>query len=172
MLEIDSMRDIRHDLRERLATISGRYADELAKYEETRLALEQQHRDTMAALDRERAALEQLLTIEEEREGIVPGSAESRRTARLVPLADFLMTKVYTHGPIEKDHLRHEANLAGYFAERNGRTFHATLMNLTKCSRLIHLSDGKYACPPRDSTPLFSTGAEWTEARSVESPRN
>jgi hypothetical protein len=159
-LEIDSMRDIRYDLRERLASISGRYADELSKYDEKREALERLHRETIAALERERMAIEQLLAIEEERQGIPPTSAEARKTARLVPLADFLITKVYTHGPIEKDQLREEVNLAGYFAEGNGRTFHTTLMNVTKCRRLIRLPDGRYACPHRDSVALFGVGAE------------
>src|SRR6266699_433869 len=85
-VETDSMRDIRHDLRERLASISGRYADEMAQYQEKREALDNAHRDTMTALDREKVAVEQLLAVEEERQGILPAAVEARKTARLVAL--------------------------------------------------------------------------------------
>jgi hypothetical protein len=152
----DSMRDIRHDLRERLASIGGRYADELSQYDQRREALEQEHRATIVGLERERIAVEQLLAIEEERHGISADAVEARKTARLVPLAEFLITKVYTHGPMEKDQLREEANLAGYFAEGNGRKFHTTLMNIAKYGRLIHFPDGRYAFPGRQSAPLFN----------------
>jgi hypothetical protein len=150
----DSMRDIRHDLRERLAALNGRYVDEMVQYDQKREALEEGHRTAITTLERERLAVEQLLAIEEERQGIAPAAAEARKTARLVPLADFLIAKAYTHGPIDKDQLREEANLAGYFAEGNGRTFHATLMNVTKCGRLVHRPDGRYAVPDGPAATL------------------
>jgi hypothetical protein len=153
----DSMRDIRHDLRERLASIGGRYADELSQYDEKREALEREHRTAIVGLERERIAVEQLLAIEEERHGIPADAVEAGKTARLVPLAEFLITKVYTHGPMEKDQLREEANLAGYFAEGNGRKFHTTLMNITKCGRLVHRPDGRYAFPARHPATLFGS---------------
>ena len=157
------MRDIRHDLRERLASISGRYADEMTQYQEKREALDNAHRDTMTALDREKVAVEQLLAVEEERQGILPAAIEARKTARLVALDDFLVTKVHAHGPLDKDQLRAEANLAGYFAEGNGRTFHVTLMNVTKCGRLVHLPDGRYAFPERRGAALFGGADQTTE---------
>jgi hypothetical protein len=151
------MRDIRTDLKERLAAVAGRYADAMVEYDRQREALEEAHSKTIAALDRERAALEQMLAIEEGRTGAAP-LTEARRAARLVPLADFMVTKVHAHGPLDKDQLRAEANLAGYFSEADGRTFHTTLMNITKCGRLIRLPDGRYAFPDRQPETLFSDG--------------
>jgi hypothetical protein len=148
------MRDIRHDLRERLAALNGRYLDAMALYQAEREALDNGHRVTITALERERTAVEQLLAIEEERQGFPPAAVQARKTARLVALDDFLVTKVHAHGPMDKDHLRAEANLAGYFAEGNGRKFHITLMNVTRCGRLVRLSDGKYAFPERQP-PMF-----------------
>jgi hypothetical protein len=162
-VETDSMRDIRHDLRERLASISGRYADEMAQYQEKREALDNAHRDAMTALDREKVAVEQLLAVEEERQGILPAAVEARKTARLVSLDDFLVTKVHAEGPMDKDQLRAEANLAGYFAEGNGRTFHVTLMNVKRCGRLVQLPDGRYAFPERHAAMLFGSDDQPTE---------
>jgi hypothetical protein len=148
------MRDIRHDLRERLANISARYLDEMYEYDQKREALEEGHRTTIEGLDRERTAVEQLLKVEEERHGASPGEVEARKTARLVPLATFIETKVHAHGPMDKDQLRAEANLAGYFIDGNGRTFHATLMNIAKCGRVLQLPDGRYAFPERPARAL------------------
>jgi hypothetical protein len=144
------MRDIRSDLKERMAGVASRYADAMVDYERQRDDLEKNHTMTIAALDRERAALEQLLAFEDQRDGV--GSSEIKRTARLVPLADFMITKVHAHGPMEKDQLRSEASLAGYFADGNGRTFHLTLMNITNAGRLVRLPDGRYAFPERGSS--------------------
>jgi hypothetical protein len=149
----NSMRDIRNDLKERMAGVASRYADAMVDYERQRGELEKTHTLTITSLDRERAALEQLLVIEDQRNGIEP--SEIKRTARLVPLADFMVTKVHTHGPLEKDQLRSEADLAGYFADGNGRTFHLTLMNITNAGRLTRLSDGRYAFPEREPNSLF-----------------
>jgi hypothetical protein len=146
------MRDIRQDLRERLAGISARYFEEMYNYDQKREALEEGHRTTIEGLDQERVAVEQLLKIEEERHGASPSEAEVRKTARLLPLAAFIETKVHAHGPMDKDQLRAEANLAGYFVEGNGRTFHTTLMNITKCGRVVQLPDGRYAFPQRSAT--------------------
>jgi len=113
------MRDIRHDLRERLAGISARYLDEMYEYEQKREALEEGHRTTIDALDSERIAVDQLLKIEEARHGISSSEVEIRKTARLVPLATFIETKLHAHGSMDKDQLRAEANLAGYFLDGN-----------------------------------------------------
>jgi hypothetical protein len=155
------MRDIRTELRERLAAIAGRYADALSEYDRQLEALEQTRRNLVEALDRECAALEVLLAIEDQRAGVTPAEIEVRRTARLLPLADFLTTKVHAHGPMDKDELRREADLAGYFAEGDGRTFHTTLMNISKGGRLIRLSDGRFAFPQREqSSPDFQSEEE------------
>jgi hypothetical protein len=163
----DSPRDIRHDLRERLGIIAGRYADAISEYEEKRNALDQNYRETIKALDHERAVIDQLLQIEESRHGGPPADVAIRKTARLVALGDFLVTKVHAHGPLDKDQLRQEATLAGYFADGNGRKFHTTLMNITNGGRLIRLPDGRYAFPQRDQTPLFEETGETDEPKTL-----
>jgi hypothetical protein len=152
------MRDIRNDLRERIAAVSSRYAEAMGDYEQQRDALEGGHRKLIAELDRERAALQQMLTIEEQRDGLP--TTGTKRPARLVSLADFMVTKIHAHGPLDKDQLRAEADLAGYFSdgEGDGRTFHTTLMNITKGGRLIRLPDGRYAFPERKAGALFGMG--------------
>ena len=64
------MRDIRTDLRERLASVAARYSDEIDEHNRKFEALKRSHEETLRALARERAALEQLLAIEDERAGI------------------------------------------------------------------------------------------------------
>jgi hypothetical protein len=140
------MRDIRTDLRERLADVIERHADTAAEFERKRKALEQEYRGHLDTLGRERAALEQLLAVESERSG-TPGPTLAQKLTTLVPLGDFLVAKARAHGPMEKDQLRAEAKLAGYFTNGDGRTFHVTLMNIKKGGSLVQLPDGRYACP-------------------------
>jgi len=147
------MRDIRTDLRERLASVLARYSDEITEYNRKCEALEASHKKTLTALAAERAALEQLLAVENERHDI-PAPTLAQKIATLVPLRDFLVAKAQAHGPMEKDQLRAEAKLAGYFADGNGRTFHITLMNVTERVQLAHLPDGRYAAPNREPAML------------------
>jgi len=150
------MRDIRTDLRERLRTVLAGLHDAETEYDHQRELLELQYRDRVAALGREKAALEQLLAIEDRRAGIEP--THDTPAVRLVPLADFLVTKVHAHGPMAKDRLRIEAHAAGYFADKNGRTFHITLRNIERSGRVVRLPDGCYAFRQRDPSPLFGMG--------------
>jgi hypothetical protein len=138
------MRDIRNDLRERLASVAARYVDEIDEHNQKLKSLEKSHEETLTGLARERAAVEQLLAIEDERAGI-PALTLAQKLAVLVPLGDFLVMKVQHHGPMQKEQLRAEARLAGYLPDGNARVFHITLMNVTKCGRLVHLPDGRYA---------------------------
>jgi len=148
------MRDIRIDLRERLSALNESYLCEMSGYDEKREALEQEHRNKISTLERERVATEQMLTIEEQRHGALPLAAASKAMGHLVALPDFLITKVFSHGPMDKDQLRAEAALAGY---ENGRKFHTTLMNITNGGKLVLAGDGRYAFPHR-STSLFEPG--------------
>lgn len=154
------MRDIRPDLRERLAAVVQRYSDDTAEFEHKRATLEQEYKRRLDALARERAALEQLIVIEGERAGI--GAATlTQKLATLVPLSDFLTAKAMTFGPMEKGQLRAEAKLAGYFTKSDGRTFHITLMNMKNSGRLVQLPDGRYACPAiQPTTSEHPKGAE------------
>jgi hypothetical protein len=147
---IGGMRDILEGLSERLRSVAARYADEVANYSEARNALEAKHRETIAALNAEQSALEQLMRLEAERTGqsrpepVLPSKPK-------LSLLDFLLTKAHADGPIEKDELRRHAELAGYFAdgEAGGRKVHTTLMNLASAGRLHRLPDGRYAFPER-----------------------
>jgi hypothetical protein len=149
------MRDIRSDLRERLAAVHGRYADEMANYTEKREELEKAHREAINSFERERAAIEQMLAVEDQRSGIAPAVSEARKTARLVRLEDFLVNKVAAHGDLSKDELRAEAELAGYFEEGDGRKFHLTLMNITNAGKLVRSLGGRYSYPHRDALNHF-----------------
>ena len=156
------MRDIRNDLRERLANVNGRYADEMVKYDDEIQRLHESHREVLDSLDRERAALQQMLELEESREGApLSISADPPKPFR-VSLADFLITKIYAHGPLSKDEIREQADRAGYFDELDGRTFHTTLMNITKGGKLQRLADGRYA-HPRPTGSLFGIEAKQKE---------
>jgi hypothetical protein len=153
-----SMRDIRPDLRERLTAVIERLGDETAEFERKQTALQQDYKRRLDALGRERAALEQLLMAESERAGNAPPTL-AQKLITLVPLGDFLVAKVQAHGPMEKDQLRSEAKLAGYFADGDGRTFHITLMNIKNGGRIVQLPDGRYA------SGLFEVGQpnQWQE---------
>jgi hypothetical protein len=142
------MRDIRTDLRDRLAAVMGRTADQHDRYARAHEALVTAHTQEIANLERERKALEALLTIEQERDGALPLAVPATRP--VLPLGEFLTTKVHAHGPMEKDELRSEAEMAGYLNDIvNGRTFHTTLMNVVKHGKITQLPDGKYAYPAR-----------------------
>lgn len=148
------MRDIRTDLRDRLAAVMGRTVDEHDRYIRAQDVLQAQHKQEIESLERERKALEALLAIEQERDGTLPLEAPVARP--VLPLGEFLTTKVHAHGPMEKDELRSEAEMAGYLNDIvNGRTFHTTLMNVVKYGKIIQLPDGKYAYPQRLHTQLF-----------------
>jgi hypothetical protein len=154
-------RDIRPDLQERLASVAVRYADEMVRYDREREALDQGHKETIEALERERKTLQQLLAIEDGHHNVMPDGI--KRTARLVRLDDFLVGRVRASGPMDKDQLRAEADLAGYFVEGNGRTFHTTLMNIVG-HRLIRQPDGRYALPDNQPGTLFGMGNSTEEA--------
>jgi hypothetical protein len=82
------MRDIRNDLRERLAVLDGRQGDVLASYMEAREKLDNDHKEAIGVIEGERAALKQLLAMEDRRalESPAPGGAATA-TDSLVELA-------------------------------------------------------------------------------------
>ena len=152
------MRDIRNDLRERLAVIDGMQADEASRYFDERMRIDNDHARALEAFEKERAVIKQLLAIEERR-----GSLPTIPTSFKSPLQDFLITNIKMFGPMNKSELRAAVETAGYFEddEANGRTFHTTLMNITKGGRLQQLPDGRYAVP--DLEGLFSEDGETKE---------
>jgi hypothetical protein len=148
------MTDFRVELRERLAAVMGRSADEYDRYTRSQEALQREHKREIEMLDRERDALLALLKIEENREGALPLERPIARP--ILPLGEFLTTKLHAHGPMDKDDLRLHADEAGYFNDvTNGRTFHTTLMNYVKHGKIIQSSDGRYAYPTRTQPNLF-----------------
>jgi hypothetical protein len=154
-LGIGAMRDIRADLMDRLGAVMGRTADQHERYMRALEALEADHKKEIEDLDRERKALEALLAIEQQRDGVLPDRPAPRP---ILPLGEFLTTKVHAHGPLEKEELRLEAETAGYLNDVvNGRTFHTTLMNIVKHGKIVQLQDGRYAYPLRmPRAELFS----------------
>ena len=158
------MRDIRTDLRERTASLNGRYADEMVEYERKRAMLDTEHFEIIEAIKRERAAIEQLLSIENTRPESNPLPVQANM---LIPLMDFLIAKVCAFGPISKDRLRAEADAAGYFDEGNGRAFHTTLLNIVRGGKIIQQADGQYLVPTIDVS-LFNLDCEGSaEARDL-----
>lgn len=144
------MRDIRNDLHERLAALQSQQYEEISSYHEKFDLLQSEHRRVIAAIESERAAIKQLLLIEERRALAAP--AIQSDTSPLVPLSDFIIAKIQTTGPLEREELRSAAEEAGY---KDGRTFHTTLMNITKGRRLQQMADGRYAIPSLDDEPFF-----------------
>ncbi|MEA2879667.1 MAG: hypothetical protein QOF14_4863 [Hyphomicrobiales bacterium] len=157
------VRDIRNDLRERLLALDGRYSDAMHEYEAEREALELKREGTTGAIEKERAAVRQLLEIEERREG--SETVEIVPTRKLMPLADFLIAKVCAHGPIDRESLKTEAMAAGY--QIDGRTFHATLMNVEKHGKIARADTGQYLAAPISEGTLFGMGQQKEEPQVV-----
>jgi hypothetical protein len=146
------LRDIRNDLRERLARLDGAQGDVIATYEEERQRIDDARRKAIEKIESERAAIKKLLEIEEARASALPSFTS--RSEPTVPLADFLLVKVRTSGRISKDELRAAAEEAGYMDKR---AFHTTLMNITNGRRLHQNADGSYVLPPMGSGALFES---------------
>jgi hypothetical protein len=131
--------------------VMGRISDEHDQYLRAQERLEFEHKREQQALERERRALEALLAIEQERDGVLPQNRPASRP--ILPLGEFLTTKLHAHGAMDKDELRTQAENGGYFNDvTNGRTFHTTLLNFVKHGKIIQLPDGRYAYPTRASS--------------------
>jgi hypothetical protein len=158
-MEAIRLRDIRGDLRERLAALDGAQCDAIAEFQEAAERLHSSHREKIEKIEGERAAIKQLLEIEERRALALPSLS---KTPPLVALQDFLISKIAMYGPLNKDELRAAAEEAGY---EGGRTLHTTLMNITKGGRLHQHRDGRYAIPSLDREPLFNLEEKEGEMR-------
>jgi hypothetical protein len=157
-----AVRDIREDLRERLAAIQSAYNKTVAEHDAEMVTLQTSFRHKADALERERIAVLQLLKIEEER----PESEKDERGGipkvrqPTFPMAEFIITKLHAHGPMTKEEIRTQVDLAGYLdGEATGRTFHLTLMNISSGGgRVGRLPDGRYAFQPKGSqATLFAS---------------
>jgi hypothetical protein len=151
------MRDIRDDLRERLAAIQSAANTAIEEHENQALALQAGYRQKADALERERQAVLQMLKFEEARaKPAEPGIARPPALA----LAEFIITKIHANGTMTKEQIRAEVDRAGYLeGEATGRTFHLTLMNISGAGgRICRLSDGRYAVPSKASQETLFKG--------------
>jgi hypothetical protein len=160
------MRDIREDLRDRLAAIQAAYNAAVEEHDGEMVALQNRFRRKVDALDSERAAVLQLLKIEEERPGATndqAGVSNVRQPA--FPMAEFIITKLHAHGPMTKEEIRAQVDLAGYLdGEARGRTFHLTLMNISSGNgRISRLPDGRYAFQSKGSQAALFGSAQATK---------
>lgn len=142
------MRDIRDDLRERLAAIQAASNAAIEEHENRALALQADYRQKADALERERQAVLQMLKFEEAR--AKPAEQGVNRPPAM-PLAEFIITKIHANGTMTKEQIRAEVDHAGYLeGEATGRTFHLTLMNISGTGgRICRLTDGRYTVPSK-----------------------
>jgi hypothetical protein len=117
-------RDIRPDLRERLRSSSA----ELAKVREMAEHLQ----NAVSILEQMLAEEERRFNPEDPTKKPVPGD----------PLSEFMMQCLRT-GMRTKDDLRWMAEQAGY--DVDGRSIHATLVNLIKRNEATEIGDGQFA---------------------------
>lgn len=135
------MRDIRSDLRERLAA-----EDELIQ------RLNDQYEDALA---RKEAILTML---EQEESRIHAMQAMGYKPAVPLDELDDFLVKTIRRGITDKEEIRDAAIRAGYFAESvqsPGRVVHAVLVNLVRDGRISVDTEGKYleineSRPPAD----------------------
>lgn len=162
------MRDIREDLRHRLAAIQSASNAAAEEHEDQMIALQASYRQKADALERERQAVLQLLKIEEARAHSAHDQSQPTNGRQLMlPLSEFIITKLHTHGPMSKEHIREEVDRAGYLdGEGTGRTFHLTLMNISGMGgRVSRLPDGRYA-----SRLTYSQATLFASSEAGETP--
>ena len=82
----DAPRDLRCDLRVRLDIVVNRFAETVSQYTKKKEETEREYATTLAELEAERMAIEQLLTIEEKRCGASQANTTPGKTAKLIAL--------------------------------------------------------------------------------------
>jgi hypothetical protein len=125
-------RDIRPDLRDRLRDALRRRDDLAAKMKDSEAEVD----DCQRMLEREEAR-HQL-------------SAGGNSAAKLQPkeeLRDFIFKAIQMR-PQNKDDLRHSVESAGYKVD--GRSIHATTVNLLRRGRIVEISKGVFASADSD----------------------
>lgn len=81
----DALRDLRSELGLRLDIVAKSFAEAASRYATKKEEIEREYTSTVADLERERTALQQLLAIEESRHG-GPEAKSERRIAKLTAL--------------------------------------------------------------------------------------
>lgn len=142
-----ALRDIREDLRERLALAKKRANEIDSKFEADLEAVKVRYKIERVEAEAEFRSLRTLLFAEERRHG----ASVQQPTAELppLPLADFLEDLIRIKSPRTKNEFREEAITAGYFpdGENTGRMIHMTLLNITRSGRIRDMGDGTYGLP-------------------------
>lgn len=154
------MRDIREDLRDRLAAAQAALNAANDEHDNQMIALQADFRRKVSVIERERQAVLELLKIEEAR-CLPPGDQSEQRNVRhpMLPLTEFIITKLHANGPMTKDEIKAEVERAGYLdGEVTGRTFHLTLMNISGTGgRISRLPDQRYAATSSFEATLFAS---------------
>jgi hypothetical protein len=118
------LRDIRPDLRERLRSTTA----------------EMDHlRGIVGDLEKTVQILEQMLAAEEQR---FNPQVPTKKGPPTEPLAEFLIENMAASGLKSKDEMRRMAEQAGY--DVDGRSIHATLVNLIKSGRAVEIGPGQF----------------------------
>jgi hypothetical protein len=141
------LRDIREDLKDRIADKRRAKANYLASAEEAERDIV--HLEKMLAEESKR------LEMQEMRVAFGSRAAAITMQAPTVPLDEFIR-KELKFGADTKEELRQRAELAGYFKGGNespGRVIHAKVMNLVKRGDAAKLPDGKIALIEKQTSP-------------------
>lgn len=156
------LRDIRTDLRTRIAAFEKLMADKQARFATKQEEAAAVHKREMDALKKAVTTYQVMLDIEDSFVEVkaqrapgqaAPGQSEPKTLnftmpmpASRQPLAEFFISEIGTRGPLTKEELRQAAQSAGYFGDGDGggRATHATLVNIQRNNRVV-LEDGKFA---------------------------
>ena len=136
------MKDIRNDIRERLADASRR--------RETVMEL-------VKAVDVEVETLKRMMDIENQRQQYASGSFSltsglNRRSLASTSSVPSFIEEALRDGLLSKDELKDVGVQRGVLdSETAGRTLHITLVNLVRGNRIRELPDGRYGLPERES---------------------
>jgi len=138
------MRDLRGDLRERLAELDAQTGSLAHDYNQRIKELQTWYESQVGVVEEERKAVSTMLAIEMRKHG-----EEAPVSAPQIPLADFLIQEAAKRGISSKEDLRLAAVHACYFpnGESGGRQIHTTLLNLVRAGKLRETSEGRYGIP-------------------------
>jgi hypothetical protein len=100
--------------------------------------IEDEFRSEVREIESLREAISNVLAIEDRLHG-------EHSEEPSVPIADFLVRAAAKYGPRSKEQFRAMAKEAGYVVD--GRTIHATVVNIVRGGRLEMLEDGRFGVP-------------------------
>jgi hypothetical protein len=124
-MRVSSYRDIRSDLKERMVLAAGQ---------------RDEHQKLAEAFDEEVLLLTKLLDQEERRFG----TPRVEQTAMPSSLSAFIVESL-SRGRMDKDGLRQFAEISGLAID--GRSLHATLINLLRSGKIKEVDEGLYDLP-------------------------